>query len=109
MPVATIHLPKNIALDTGRVLARWSTFSEISSDEMTLNVVDVREQVGRPYAAMAWLHLPTRWSPLEREDLGLALARALAEVLDVSADRVFVHMVAVQPGHVFESGEVVRW
>lgn len=102
MPIANVHVLKDRSVDTDRVIARWSTFSEISSDEMTINVVEIREQSGRPYDAMAWLHLPTSWTQLEREDLALALGRALAEVMSVATDRVIVLLNTLDRGHMYE-------
>ena len=109
MPIANVHLAAERPLDADALIARWCTFSEISADEMTVNIVELRAQAGRPYDAMAWLYLPSRWTKLEREDLGLALSRALAEGIGVPTERIFVALTILDPGHVFESGRVMPW
>lgn len=106
MPVAQCFLTRLPETD---LVARWSRLAGVEAEHMTLQLVKVDAQQGRPYEAMAWLHLPSLWSAEAVDRLQLGLARALAEALDAPADRVMVLTSTVESGRVVEGGEVLRF
>ena len=86
MPVAQCFLTRLPETD---LVARWSRLAGVEAEHMTLQLVKVDAQQGRPYEAMAWLHLPSLWSAEAVDRLQLGLARAEARSLrgDVEAMR----------------------
>ncbi|MEC7521638.1 MAG: hypothetical protein VYE22_17285 [Myxococcota bacterium] len=106
MPIArclVTHLP-----DADLVTA-WSRHAGVGPEHMTLQLVRVDAQQGRPYDAIAWLSLPTVWSDEAVDRLQLGLARALAEGLDAAPDRVMVMTSMIASGRVVEGGEIVHF
>jgi hypothetical protein len=108
MPIANCLTSVPHELDADSVVARWSDRSGIDADEMTVNVVQVR-QGGKQYAVMAWLYLPSLWSDKDVVALGEGLASALADVLNVEAAAVQVLTSVLTSGSVVEAGETLRW
>lgn len=106
MPVAQCFLARLPEVD---LVERWSSHAGVGPEHMTLQLVEVDAQQGRPYEAVAWLHLPALWSEERVERLQLGLARALAEALDVPADQVMVLTSIVPSGRVVEGGRIVRF
>ena len=107
MPIANcfIDAPPD---DPEAIVRAWSDRSGIAADEMTVNVVHMR-QGGKRYAVMAWLYLPSLWSEEDVVMLSEGLAAALADVFHVQLSGVQVLTSVVTSGSVVEAGETLRW
>ena len=109
MPIANCHVVSmRDNLDPNAIVADWSRRSGIEPDEMTLNLVAVR-QGGKRYSAMAWLYLPSLWPEEAVVALSKGLAAALADALDVEHASVQIVTSIVESGMVVEAGEIVYW
>jgi len=95
-------------LDVGEAVRLWSAHSGVDADEMTINCGRV-QQGGCPYAAMAWLYLPSLWSDHDVDRLGLGLAAALRDVLQVESAEIQVIVSILGSGSVIEAGQILRW
>ena len=95
-------------LDVSEIVAAWSDRSGIESDEMTINLLEAH-QAGKPYAVMAWLHLPSLWGDDDVAALSKGLAAALADAFVVEPSYVQVVTSIVASGHVVEDGQTVHW
>jgi hypothetical protein len=95
-------------LDPGPIVAAWSKHAAISADEMTVNLIPLR-QGGKRYAVMAWLYLPSLWSDEDVRALSEGLAAALSDTLSIEPSAVQVLTSIVMSGSVVEAGETVRW
>ena len=82
MPIANCFIDSPPEDPEGIVRA-WSDRSGIAADEMTVNLVHMR-QGGKRYAVVAWRYLPSLWSDEDVVTLSEGLAIALADVLHVS-------------------------
>ena len=107
MPIANCFIDSPPEDPEGIVRA-WSDRSGIAADEMTVNLVHMRQGCKR-YALMAWLYLPSLWSDEDVVTLSEGLALALADVLHVQLSGVQVLTSVVTSGSVVEAGETLRW
>jgi hypothetical protein len=107
MPIANcfIESPPD---DAEGIVRAWSDRSGVAPDEMTVNLVHMR-QGGKRYPVMAWLYLPSLWSDEDVVSLSEGLAVALADVLHVQLSGVQVLTFVVTSGSVVEAGETLRW
>jgi hypothetical protein len=109
MPIANCFFaPAPEEPDAEAIVSAWSERSGLGADEMTVNLVPA-QQGGKPYAVMAWLHLPSLWSEENVIALGEGLAAALADVFRVKPSAVQVLTSIVASGLVVEGGETLRW
>ena len=109
VPIAncfTVSVPDD--LDPDAIVEAWSSQAAISSEEMTVNLIPIR-QGGKRYAVMAWLYLPSLWSAENITALGEGLAGALSVTLSVEPPAVQVLTSIVTSGSVVEAGETLRW
>jgi len=58
---------------------------------------------------MAWLYLPSLWSDHDVDRLGLGLAAALRDVLQVESAEIQVIVSILGSGSVIEAGQILRW
>lgn len=87
----------------------WSHESGVSDEHMTINVVAGTRQDGAPCRVMAFLYLPSLWSPQDVRQLQVGLARALCRGFAVDPGEVQVITSIVEPGHVVENGHTQEW
>jgi hypothetical protein len=91
------------------LVALWSEESGVDSEHMTINVVAGVRQSGATHPVMAFLYLPSLWSPQQVRRLQVGLAGALCRGLAVGPAEVQVVTSIVESGHVVEEGEIQDW
>ncbi len=109
MPIANcfaVSVPQD--LDPDAIVVEWSNRSGIASDEMTVNLIPIR-QGGKRYAVMAWLYLPSLWSEEDVMALGEGLATALADKFVIDPSAVQVVTSIVPSGSVVEAALTLHW
>ncbi|GAB1259262.1 hypothetical protein [Aurantivibrio plasticivorans] len=109
MPIAHCIVQADCVSGTEDVVALWTQQSGVSSEHMTVNLVQAQHQFGKAYKVMATLYLPSLWSRDKVDDLQLGLAKALADYFSIELSDVHVITTIVVSGNVVESGEIERW
>ena len=112
MPIANCIITEQCQnnLDSAsNLIDLWANESKLSSEHMTINVITSSEQLGKQYAIMATLLLPSIWSKPDITSLQVGLAKALALHYDVSLDDIFISTSIIISGMVVESGNEVKW
>jgi hypothetical protein len=109
MPIANCTIASENSSCSEDLIELWASESGISPEHMTINIVAGSGQVGKKYAAMANLLLPSLWSDSEISSLQLGLARALAQHYAIPVAEVHVVTTIVTSGKVVESGREVEW
>jgi hypothetical protein len=89
--------------------AVWSEESGVGAEQMTINLVAGTRQSGAAYRVMAFLYLPSLWSPEQVRQLQVGLARALGRAFAVAPAEVQVITSVVESGQVVEDGETQDW
>lgn len=105
MPIANCFVAAQCLPGSGDITELWSAETGFGRDEMTVNVVEVTEQYGKPYSVLATLYLPTLWSPDRISALQLGLAKTLAQCFNQPLAQVFVITTLVVSGQVVEAGQ----
>ena len=112
MPIANCIITSKCrsSLDLSESLITiWSNESKISSEHMTVNVIESNAQYGNEYAVMANLLLPSMWSCNAISSLQIGLANALAQYFDVTLNSVHVTTSIINSGMVVEDGKEIKW
>ena len=113
MPIANCFLhddvPTELELEVDALTALWSQESDISSEQMTINVITGTRQTGTRYRVMAFLYLPSLWRSEQVGRLQVGLARALSRGFAVAPDEVQVITSIVDSGHVVAGGKTQSW
>ena len=109
MPIANCILKHSLRCDDKDVVELWSKTSQVSSQEMTLNLLNADEQFGKPYTIMATLYLPSAWPQDKRDALQTGLSAALSKGFDQPIERVHVITLIVESGYVVENGQLQHW
>jgi len=98
--------------DNSKDLMRlWVEHSGIqqAGSEMTVNIISSNSQMGKGYAVMATLLLPSIWSKNEISALQKGLARALSVYYSLPNDQVFITTSILDSGFVVDNGSEVTW
>lgn len=90
-------------------VALWASAAGLDCAHMTLNILSLDIQYGKPYDVMAHLLLPSLWSANQMDALQLGLARALGEYFSIGSERIQVCTTLVESGRVVEAGELQHW
>ena len=112
MPIANCIITSKCQNNTDsacNLIELWSNESKISSEYMTINIINSTEQLGKKYEIMVTLMLPSTWSKADTTSLQLGLAKALTLHYNVSLDDVLISTNFVKSGMVVESGKEVKW
>jgi len=112
MPIANcIITPKcQSSLDHSVSLINiWSKESKLSSEHMTVNLIESKVQLGNNYNVMANLLLPSMWSRKDISSLQIGLANALAQYFSVTLQSVHVVTSIINSGLVVEGGKEITW
>ncbi|NVJ61962.1 MAG: hypothetical protein HWE27_16340 [Gammaproteobacteria bacterium] len=109
MPIVYCYTTLDLPDASNELVEQWSSLSGISSEEMTVNFVELNEQVGKQYDVMAQLFLPDLWNEADINRLQIGLAEAISEVVKVSIKGVHVITQIVTSGTVVENGKVLTW
>jgi hypothetical protein len=111
VPIANCFVHDDVPpeLEIDALTALWSEESGIGSEQMTINVIGGTSQTGAPYRVLAFLYLPSLWSPEQVRQLQVGLARALGRGFDAAPAEVQVITSIVESGHVVEAGETQNW
>lgn len=112
MPIANCFvspLYKSGLSNGNRLIDIWSKESGKPSDEMTINIIHVNEQVGKQYSVIANLVLPSIWSSDDITKLQIGLAHALSKFFEIHLSEILVDTNIVNTGMVVESGKEVQW
>lgn len=109
MPIANCIVVSECQSRQHNVVELWAAASGVSVEHMTVNIVTGTEQIGKPYAVMATLTLPSLWSEPSVNALQVGLAKALAQAFNLSLAEVHVITTIVESGRVVEAGKVVEW
>lgn len=112
MPIAHCLVSKNVfstAADSAPLIALWAELAGVSSDEMTINLIQIDEQVGKPYDVMVTLYLPSLWPAPEIEKIQVGLAKALSQYFSLEPSRIHIITQILESGTVVENGEVIQW
>jgi hypothetical protein len=112
MPIANCYILSSldtISVDESELISLWASKSNISSDEMTVNLIEVNKQVGKKYSVVAQLLLPSMWSRPKVSSLQTSLANAFSQCYKVPLEQVIVTTNIVESGLVVESGREVNW
>ena len=98
--------------DNSKDLIRlWIEHSGIqqAGPEMTVNIISSNSQMGKEYAVMVTLLLPSIWSKNEISALQKGLARALSVYCSLPNEQVFITTSIVDSGFVVENGSEITW
>ncbi len=112
MPIANCLVAKkryHAGKSSESLVELWATKSGMSSEHMTINIIESKGQQGNAYDVMANLYLPSVWSKRDVDFLQIGLAKTLAEYFNVGVNRVHVMTHIVVSGMVVENGELVEW
>lgn len=112
MPIANCIITSDYSKcinSSNDLITLWASESDMSPDNMTINIIKSDEQHGKKYTVMADLLLPSVWSGEDVSKLQIGLAKALALYFNVSKQQVFVVTNIVNSGMVVEEGEEVIW
>jgi len=93
------------------LIQRWSKESGVSEagKEMTINIVRSEAQCGNKYKIVAYLDLPTQWSPDSIISLQRGLGIALTKSFSLTSDEVLIITHVIESGKIFDKGEIVKW
>ncbi|MBY6196832.1 hypothetical protein [Vibrio hangzhouensis] len=112
MPVALcftapdLKFPKRHAPD---IVELWSKHSGVDVSDMTVTLIPSELQLGKSYAVIGQLNLPSIWSAVNITALQLGLVQALVDGLAIDESQVLVMTSLVESGLVVESGQEVKW
>ena len=114
MPIANCFISlsqENKGSNSKDLIRFWVKHSGIqqAEPEMTVNIIFSNSQIGKCYAAMATLLLPSIWPKDDVSALQLGLARALAEYYSLPPEQVFITTSIIDSGLVVENGLEVKW
>lgn len=112
MPIANCFILSSLnttSVDESELVSSWTSTSTISSDEMTVNLIEVNKQVGKSYSIIAQLLLPSIWPRAEVSSLQTGLAQALSQCYKVPFEQVIVITNIIESGMVVESGREINW
>lgn len=109
MPIANCIVKHGLKFDDKNIIELWANASQVSSQNMTINLIRANEQLGKQYSVMATLYLPSVWAEEKRIALQVGLAAALSEGLGQPPELVHVVTLIVASGHVVENGEPQTW
>ncbi|CUH76277.1 hypothetical protein TRM7557_00804 [Tritonibacter multivorans] len=118
MPIAQIFVTEPVlaavpAAERGDLVRSWADLAGESGAgaraHMTVNLVPVAQQLGRPIPVLAQLSLPDLWRPDQVEALALGLARACAQLFRLEAGQVQVLCHGLPAGHVATDQAIERW
>lgn len=87
----------------------WANAARVDAKHLTLQVQAISLQVGRRYAAIATVALPTLWSPPKTQAILLGLSQTLCQTLAVDAKEVLVFAQPLASGTIVDEGDVVEW
>ena len=112
MPIASCYISKHLynkAKEITDLVKLWSDNSISCSEEMTINLISIDQQFGKPYSVIAHLVLPSLWSTQDISLIQLGLSKALASYFETSEECILVTTSIIESGFVVESGEIVNW
>jgi hypothetical protein len=111
VPIANCFVREELPakLESDALTALWSDESGIGSEHMTINVIAGIRQYGAPYQVIAFLYLPSLWSPEQVRKLQTGLARALGRGFAIAPAEIQVITSIVESGQVVEGGETQDW
>ncbi|WP_143872801.1 hypothetical protein [Catenovulum sediminis] len=97
--------------NTTDLINLWVLHSGIpqAESEMTVNITHSNIQIGKGYAVMASLLLPSLWSKENISALQLGLASALSDYYSLPSKQVFVTTSIIESGLVVENNQEVKW
>ncbi len=109
MPMAFCWVNKSCQVKAGDLIDMWAAESGESSQHMTVNLLNVDEQLGNAFAVMANLMLPSLWQHEAIRRLQVGLAKALAQYYGLDLQDVFVITQVIESGNVVENGKPITW
>jgi len=114
MPIANCFVSpahQSKAGNSKDLIRLWVKHSGIqqAEPEMTVNIVFSNSQIGKNYAAMATLLLPSLWPKDAISALQLGLSRALSDYYSLSPEQVFITTGIIDSGLVVENAQEVKW
>jgi hypothetical protein len=112
MPIANCYISSEFAIKAGNdsdLLELWAKHSKQSAEEMTINLINVQQQLGKCYSIMAQLLLPNIWSTNNISLLQTGLAKALSIYFQKPIKQIIVVTILIASGNVVESGKEISW
>ncbi len=112
MPIANCFVTRSAfqkASSPKNLISLWANESGKSADQMTINIIEIAEQLGRAYAVVANLYLPSLWSKQDLDLLQTGLAKALTNYFNIGINDVHIITHTVESGTVVENGVIVEW
>ena len=110
MPIANCMVdPVHAGTDAEALARNWAVEIGVDPAEVTVNLVVPEAQGGARYEVMAWLHLPSLWTPEDRGRIQAALAAEICRCTGAPPESVVVMTVAIGSGDVLDRGERPEW
>lgn len=109
MPVANCIFSLDCPPATEDLVELWASESGVSSQNMSINIMTSKQQLGNQYTVMVNLLLPSIWSESEISMLQTGLARALAKCYGLALSQVHVITSIISSGRVVENGCEIKW
>lgn len=88
------------------ITCSWSFFE---SEGLAVSSITTPVQPKSTHPIMAELILPNSHSKEAAAEIMRAIASAIAELTGIEPNNIFVHTVFVEPGMVYENGQIIRW
>lgn len=112
MPIANCIFAPDIDCiesDVVKVIDSWAKHANVDSSEMTMICTQSDKLIGKQYAVICYLSLPSIWAQSSVNKLQTGLAKAIGESFSLDIAEVIVLTTVIESGFVVENGCEVNW